>query len=140
MKDFLSKIATLFLAVLVLISSSFITIDTHYCSGKKIDSSFFGKARLCEMDMVSCKNEVKSTTILKSNCCYDTRVTKLAKVFEKNDTVRVNLGQIDFTPILHLTPVYSLFVETEIDNNYVKDYSSPLVTRDILILVQCFRI
>ena len=57
MKKFLSKISALLLAILVLFSSSFTVIDSHYCCGKKIDSSIFGKADVCKMDMISCKLE-----------------------------------------------------------------------------------
>lgn len=140
MKDFLSKIAIVFLAVLVLVSSSFISIDTHYCSGKKVDSSFFGKAHLCKMDMVSCNKENTSVPIIKSTCCHDTNVSKPGKIFEKNNTISVNLEQNNFTPTLQFASISNLFAGFEIDNDHFKDYSPPLVTRDILILVQRFQI
>jgi hypothetical protein len=140
MKEFLSKIAALFLAVLVLVSSSFISVDTHYCCGKIVDSSIFGKADVCEMDMVSCKTENTTGTILKDNCCYNSTVHKLGQVFEKYNLINVNLKQFNFKPHFYFTTISNLFIEPKINSNYFKDYSPPLVTKNILVLVQRFLI
>ena len=140
MKGFLPKIATLFFAVLVLVSSSFISIDSHFCNGTKVDSTFFGKADVCNMDMVSCNKEITSNTIITCNCCYNTRMSKFPQALKHNDVISLNLEQIDNTLIVYYVPVFNLIKKQEIDKNYFKNYSSPLVTRDILILVQCFQI
>jgi len=139
MKDFLSKILALFLAILILFSSSFIAIDSHFCCGNLVDSSIFGKADVCKMDMISCGLEAKSTTRLKDNCCNSSIVYKHRALFKKNIPINVDLEQFNFVTVLYVTTT-NLFLEPEFNINYYKDYKSPLITRDILVLVQRFLI
>ena len=140
MKRFLSKMAAFILAILVLFSSSFVAIDSHFCCGNVVDSSIFGKAEVCAMDMVSCKLENTTTSIIKNSCCYNTKEFKSSELFNKNRPVIVDLQQFDFLPNFYITTTSNFFIEPEFSNNYFKDYSPPLITRDILVLVQRFLI
>jgi hypothetical protein len=139
-KDFLSKISIFFLAVLVLLSSSFVAIDTHYCCGNLIDSSIFGKADLCAMVMASCKLENTSTSKINESCCYNTKEFKSSELFKKNNPIIVDTQQVNFIPSFYSTRTSSIFIETNVRNTYFKDYSPPLITRDILVLNQIFLI
>jgi len=140
MKRFLSKMAAFFLAILVLFSSSFVAIDSHLCCGIVVDSSIFGKANVCKMDMVSCKLENTSMSILKNSCCYNNIDYKYSELFNKNIPVNVDLQKFNFTPNFNFTATSDLFIESEFSNNHFKDYLPPLITRDILVLVQRFLI
>jgi hypothetical protein len=140
MKSYLSKIAVLFLAILVLLSSSFVVIDTHLCCGNIVDSSIFGKADMCKMDMVSCKLENNSTSKLKGSCCYNIKEYKSSELFKKNNPIIVDTQQFNFIPTLYLQTTTNLFIESEINKLYYKNYKPPLITRDLLVLVQCFLI
>lgn len=141
MKRFLSKMAAFISAILILFSSSFTVIDSHYCCGKKIDSSIFGKADVCKMDMISCKLENTSTSRLKSSCCYNTKDYKSGELFKKHSPKYVDFQQNNFTPNFYLlTTTNDLFIDSELNINSYKDYKPPLITRDILVLVQRFLI
>lgn len=140
MKGVLSKIVAFFLAFLVLLSSSFVTIETHYCCGNVVDLSIFGKADVCAMDMISCKLENTSATRLKNSCCYNSIVNKSSELFKKSKATSVDFQQFNFLPNLYSTTISNFFIETNVRNIYFKDYSSPLITKDILVLVQRFLI
>ncbi len=139
MKGFLSKIAVFFLSILVLFSSSFAIVDTHFCCGDVIDSSIFGKADACEMAMASCRLENTSASREKENCCYNSTVYKSRDFFIKHSPINVDLQQFKFVPNFYL-PTTNLFIESEVNISYYKDYKSPLMTKDILVLVQRFLI
>ena len=141
MKDFLSKISAISLAILVFVSSSYVVIDSHFCCGNVVDSSILGRADICKMDMISCKLENTSTSRLKGNCCYNTKYYKSAELFKQNKTIVVDTQQFNFTPHFYLlTTTNDLFIESEVNINYYKDYKPPLITKDILVLVQRFLI
>lgn len=135
----LSKILAISLAILVFFSSSYVVIDTHLCSGNVIDSSIFGKADVCEMDMISCRLENTSNTKIKDNCCNNTKNYKSAELFKKNNPIIVDTQQFNLVPNFYLQTAANLFIASELNINY-KDYKPPLITRDILVLVQRFLI
>ena len=135
-----SQIITIFLAILTLFSSVFIAIDAHFCCGHIVDITLFGKADVCEMDMISCKDENTSILKIKGNCCHNSKVYKSVENFYGDDFVQVDLQQLDFTPNLYSSNVSDLFIESEIHHNYFSYYRPPLITKDILVLVQRFLI
>ena len=136
----LSKILAISLAILVFISSSYVVIDTHLCCGNVIDSSIFGKADVCEMDMISCRSENISNTKVKGSCCYNIKEYKSSELFKKNNPIIVDTQQFNFIPTLYLQTTANLFIESEINKLYYKDYKPPIITKDILVLIQRFLI
>ena len=122
MKDFLSKIAAFFFATLVLLSSSFVVIDSHVCCGNVVDSSIFGKSDVCEMVMISCKFDNTSTSKLEGSCCYNTKEYKSSELFKRHTPINIDLEQFNFTPHFYLlTTTNDLFIESEVNINYYKD-------------------
>jgi len=137
----LSKILAISLAILVFISSSYVVIDTHLCCGNVIDSSIFGKADVCEMDMISCRSENISNTKVKGSCCNNITVYKYGSFFTQSSFIDVDLHQqFNYTPHFYLAIASNLFVEPEVSNPNIKQYLPPLISRDILVLFQCFLI
>lgn len=136
-----SNILAISLAILVFFSSSYVVIDTHLCCGNVIDSSIFGKADVCEMDMISCRSENISNTKVKGNCCNNLKDYKYGNSFVQSSFINVDLQQqFNYTPHFYLAKASILFIGTEVSNRYVKEYTPPLISRDILVLVQCFLI
>jgi len=140
MKGFFIKISSLFLVFLTLSSTFIIVVDAHHCSGKIVDISFFGQADVCKMDMISCETENTSTSKILGSCCYNSNSIVYAKDFKKTDLTNVDFTQFNFIPSFNLVSTSDLFIELEISNVYYKEYEPPLITRDILILVQSFLI
>ena len=138
MKEYFSKILAISLAALVFIASSFVIVDTHFCCGKTVDISIFGKADVCDMDMLSCKFENTSTVLTKDSCCYNSREFKSGANFKAKNLISVNFQQFEFIPIFQY-PTFN-FSKVVAKNINFKNYSPPLITRDILVMVQCFRI
>lgn len=139
MNSLYSKITAIALTILVLFSSSFAIVDEHYCCGKLIDSSIFGKAEVCEMDMPTCEVGNPDLAVLEDTCCSSNQQFKFASVFKI-----IPVFQVDFHQLIAI-PNNTLYNEgsyVSLTNNrsYYKDYSPPLITRDVLVFIQCFRI
>ena len=138
MKKIVSKIAAIYLTILVVFSSSFIVIDEHYCDGKLEHFSIFGEAEVCEMNMHTCATENHSTKLTISDCCVNSQDYKFATVFENSTEIK-----IEFTKFLVISNISTfhtnLFIEFK-NNTLFQKYIPPLISKNILILIQCFRI
>lgn len=65
MKRLVHKIASLFMAVIVLFSTMSFTIEKHYCGDFLVDISVLGNLERCEM-----KSE-QAAVLQKKDCCSD---------------------------------------------------------------------
>lgn len=136
MKIFSYKIISSFLAILVLLSSSFIIIDTHYCSGKAVDSSIIGRARTCMVDMEPCSVE-GSSSISESECCTNAINFKFSEVFENIDLKKTDIKHQYFTSLVFKRSVETSQL-TDKRNFTPTNYIIPLITRHIYILDESF--
>jgi len=127
------------MAILVLFSSSFVLIDQHYCEGKLHDSSFFGKANVCDMHMASCSSEKDESSVDPKSCCSNKSEIKTGSVFIKIPVFNINNLEHSIVSNINLFKQikYSNFTNHK---SPIIDYYVPLITRDVLILIQCFRI
>ena len=127
------------MTILVLFSSSFVLIDEHYCQGELKSFSLFGDAGECDMDMVICKLENHNTSISKSSCCTNVSDIKLGSIFEKNLESNYNFQTPKNISIDYVNSL-NVFIGIAKKSSYYQNYSPPLIFKDILVFIQCFRI
>jgi hypothetical protein len=139
LKDFKIKIKALFLAIIVLLSSSFIVIDSHYCCGVKIGTTLFGKAKDCGMLTKACILDPSKLSYSEDSCCESSVQFKQGSEFNNNSRTNTTLQQEHFLPTFYTT-VLSSYTSIHNTKIYYKDYVPPLLSKDILILVQNFRL
>jgi len=112
-------------------------INEHYCGGKLVDTAVFTKAKTCGMDMQNAVPTEKSS--VKNNCCKD-----LVKVVEGADDLKLTFSDLEFQQQLFIASfVYSyinLFESTSKETVAFKNYSPPLIIKDIHVLDSVFLI
>ncbi len=138
MKKAFLHIVSIFLAVLVLFSTFSFTLEQHVCGGEIADYSFIGNLESCEMPN-SDHNNTDETSLNKISCCQDIIET----IQGANDEL-VIVKELDIQQEQFITAFiysYSNLFEGSAKNNVpFKEYKSPIVTKDILVLYDIFLI
>ncbi|UGU17377.1 hypothetical protein LS482_05760 [Sinomicrobium kalidii] len=141
MKKALFKIASFLLAFLVLFSTVSFTVEKHFCGDFLIDTALFVKADSCGMesqDTVAERSQ-STCTITKSSCCSEETI-----LIEGQDTLQKTVDKEWHQQVLLLQAfVYTYFnLFDGLEENVVpfRDYSPPLVVRDIQVLNDTFLI
>ena len=138
MKQFFQKIAAIFMALVVLVSTMSFTISEHYCGDHLVDSALFSKAESCGMEMQQPPSE-EDCSIQKDNCCSD-----IIKQIEGQNELKRDISNLSFNQQVFVASfVYSYINLFEgLDKNIVpfKNYSPPLLVTDIQVLDQVFLI
>ena len=130
--------------MLVLLSSVSFTFGMHFCMGQLQSFALFSGAEPCEMtqEEAPCTSDKhdpdRDYLITKKGCCEDHTV-----VVEGSEDLSI-VSSIS-APDLQLAAVlYALvsfiFSAPQLDFYSFKDYSPPLIDRDIPVLVQSFLI
>lgn len=144
MKQLIHKTISLFLALVVLLSSFSFTINKHYCKGEIVNTTFFVNADNCEMNInVVCENtdfsiKMKSK-IQQEPCCKNT-----SELIQGNDNnqqaqeFKLAIPQVEFLTTFIYTFINN-FEETLNVSTYVT-YKPPLVLKNRQTLFQIFRI
>lgn len=139
MKQLFYKILSTCLAIVVLFSSFSFTIDKHICMGEVTDVSYFTEVDFCEMHVDQCNiDKLTQSKQLKENCCIETQV-----LIPNNQSLQYTndyfqLSQIQFA--LAFTFSYLNLFEVREKITPFKDYSPPIVDKDIQVLYQTFLI
>jgi len=139
----------LFMAVMLLFTTSGITMDMHFCQGKLKRINLFGKAKTCEevaACMKKCGKKVKSCHMQKvcvidgdhKGCC-------------ENEAILIDYDFDSFAPIFvdDSTQDNQLFLYTEcqqvfnmtdvmLNNPAYLNYKPPLIFQDLPVLHQVF--
>ncbi|MDX8552811.1 hypothetical protein MK851_04120 [Tenacibaculum sp. 1B UA] len=139
MKKAFHKIASILMAFVVLLSTMSFTVNSHFCGGMLVGTSYFVKAESCGMDM---KQETKSEdcSVMKKNCCQD-----VASVIEGQDTLKItSFDQLSFDQQVFIASFYYSYINLfeGIHNKVIpfKDYAPPLVIKDIHVLDEVYLI
>ena len=74
MKKTLYKISSFSMALLVMLSTVSFTIESHYCGDFLVDTSLFGSAESCGIDLSQTKSS-KEDTLEGKNCCNNEQIT-----------------------------------------------------------------
>lgn len=138
MKQFFRKITAIFMAFVVLVSTMSFSISEHYCGDYLVDSALFSKAESCGMEMKN-PSPTNDCSIQKDNCCSD-----IVKQIEGQNELKTDFFSSNFEQQIFIASfVYSYVSLFEgLDKNIVpfKNYSPPLLVKDIQILDEVFLI
>ncbi len=96
MTRFLHKIASLFMAVIVLLSTMSFTIEKHYCGDYLVDISILGNLEKCDM-----KSE-QAAVLKKKDCCSD----EILHVEGQDELQKENFNTLPIYQKLFLTDVF----------------------------------
>jgi len=136
MKDRISKIVALFLAFVVLLSTTSFTVDMHYCGDFLVDTGVFSKAETCGMEEES--DASKNTLEFKKSCCSNEQL-----IVDGQEELRVN--SVDFIVekqqlfVIAFVVAYSNLFESYVKKQFPnKDYSPPNLIENTRVLHQVF--
>ena len=125
------------MACVVLLSTMSFTVDMHYCGDTLVDTAIFQKVKTCGMEMQ--KPSSKDCSIIKKNCCSDKQM-----VLDSQDELHLSFDGLSLEQQQFITSfVYTysdLFEGVEEDINSYRDYTPPLVVRQIYKLDETYLI
>jgi len=144
---------SILMAFLVFTSSISFAIDIHYCGGQIKSINFFGEAQSCQKKVKEIKESAKGECCSNENneyshckmkskkkdCCHNEQI-----VFEQDNDLKltdkstVNLEEI--SPVLVYVLVSQLFFEFDTKPTFYSYYDPPLLSQNILVQQQVFRI
>ncbi|CAL2079629.1 HYC_CC_PP family protein [Tenacibaculum sp. 190524A02b] len=136
MKGLLKKISAVFIACLLLLSTTSFSVEKHFCGDYLVDVSFFGDAGSCaETTKDSCDSQ---TAVRKKKCCKD----EIQHIKGQDQLKKTSLEDISFTNQTFLISYYlsSKLLFLNLEKQFVphKNYIPPLVTTDIQVVNEVF--
>lgn len=145
MNNFFKHITSLFLALLVLVSTQSYSINFHYCGSILVDKSFVKPAKKCAMHVLettSCnmhQEEGQSQQNQDKSCCEDE-----FEMIEGQDEIKLQETSIKFpTPffLFALAPVfYANAFTKKVDHCFEYKSPPPLFQRDVFAFFQVYLI
>ncbi len=137
MKQLFHKIVSFLMAFVVLFSTMSFAVNMHYCGDSLVDVAVFSKAESCGMEMNDL-GECKTSTV-KKDCCNERQL-----VHQGEDSFQPFFQDLSFDQqVFVVSYIYSyinLFEGLQDRVIPFKDYSPPLVVKDIQLLDQVFLI
>ena len=129
------------LALLILLSSSGLIINKHFCQNELVDTAFYSQAASCHESIVVCKavcdSQNSDELIHAQDCCKDVSSLLKVKTEQKIEIVSIQLTKsqlnIDLRPISWISLA---FFDT--NHNPWDKYSPPLLVSDLLVDLQTF--
>ncbi len=138
MKDFIQKIGSTFLAMVVLFSTMSFSVHMHYCGENLVDVGVFESADTCGMEMQQDVNEDACST-MGLDCCSDVEIVQ-----EGQDDLKHSFENFKLDHQLFMAAWVMVYLDTfdGLEDHFIpfKEYSPPLLIRDIQILDQTFLI
>ena len=138
MKKFFYKISSFSMALLVLFSTLSFTVESHYCGGILVDSSLFGNVETCGMEIQQ-ESTSSNCDITKKDCCSDEQF-----IVDGQDNLKTSFDKLEKEQQIFVAAfLYSysnLFEGSQTDAPSFRDYSPPLLVRDVQVLDQTFLI
>jgi hypothetical protein len=140
MRHLINKIVSIILAATVLYATSSFSVDMHFCCNQLVDIAFFGKAKPCKDKIKeSSETSFKKCSFEEKDCCSDRTFLKHADEGIKKASLEMELPTFTFFNV----PVHSNMERFEgLKKNIVpfRDYSPPLISKDIQLLQEIFLI
>lgn len=134
MKKLLQKIASLLMALAVLLSTMSFTIEKHYCGDFLVDVSVFGDVEKCNME----SNSSKSVTM--KNCCKD----EIQYIEGQDKLQKENISSLSFEQqklfVAFLISYQCIYLDYKSEQSFCNNFSPPDLDRDIQALYQTFLI
>jgi len=138
MKQIFKKIVAVLMTFVVLFSTMSFSISEHYCGNTLMNAALFSKAESCEMD-AKMTAASKDCIVVDEDCCKDVIKQIEGQNELKSDFSNLNLEQQVFIASYIYTYV-NLFEGLESNIIPFKDYTPPLIDKDINVLYQTFLI
>ncbi len=142
------KISAILLSMLVLFSSTSFTFSMHFCMGQLESIALFQQAKPCEMvtQPTPCANnkhgqecEHVHVHTAKKGCCEDHFLQVEGQDELAQVAASVPMPDIQMVAVFYAV-VSFLFDAPAVHTDSYKEYSPPLIERDIPVLVQSFLI
>ncbi len=133
-------IASCLLAGLVLVSSSYFTVNTHICMGRVQSVSLIEKAEPCAMERFRTMTCHSQKTIKKSHCCEDEQLKFEGKDFSAKF---LEISTLQLQLVAEANIFSSADIIPSIDTEFFIDtspYQPPAMHQDIPVFVQSFLI
>ncbi|TJY37096.1 HYC_CC_PP family protein [Pontimicrobium aquaticum] len=137
MKSMLHKILSIAMAFVVLLSTMSFTISKHYCGDTLVDTSLFREVKSCGMEMQNSSS--KDCSVIKKNCCSEEQELVKGQDDLKLDFTKLDLQQKIFVSTFVFSYI-NLFESVAKETIQFKDYSPPLIVKDIYILDEVYLI
>jgi hypothetical protein len=132
----LKTISSLFLAVLVIISSTSFTVGIHFCMGEASDVAVFSSATECEMQQAlpPCHRQHKSS------CCDDETITHKSEDLKPVSSEDYNVNGSPLVTIQLPMPIRDIVPSVADTPDYSNADHPPLPTPDLVVKHQVFLI
>jgi hypothetical protein len=134
MKQTIHKIVSFLMAIVVLFSTMSFTIDMHYCGDTLVDSAIFHEAETCGMEMQK-YTPSSDCNITKIDCCSDEQL-----VIDGQDELKISFDTLTFEQQSFVYSYINLFEGFQENVTLYRDYSPPLVIRQIYKLDETYLI
>lgn len=140
MKAIVFKIASLFMALLVLFSTLSFSVGMHFCGDSLVDFALFESVDTCGMEAVPSKASTSCDTMeMDMDCCSD-----VAFVVEGQQELKLSFDTLTFEQQVFVTSFFytypGLYRGPSTHSPFFKDYAPPPLIRDVQILDQTFLI
>lgn len=139
MKDFINKILSIALALIVLFATTSFTLDSHFCCDKLVSSSFFGQAESCKDLKADLSKDDTTCTKKNKNCCDSKTFTKSASDALQKYSFESKIEFFVFLNSFHY-PSINLFSGFKEHSFSFLIYTPPLVPKDFQLLHEVFLI
>ncbi|MBT8253112.1 MAG: hypothetical protein KJN68_04010, partial [Bacteroidia bacterium] len=105
MKDVLHKIMSVFMALVVVLSTMSFAVGMHFCGETLVDTALFQKADSCGMELMM-KASDSECSVMKINCCTDEQV-----LIEGQDELKLSFNDLDLEQQFFVTSFYLSYVD-----------------------------
>jgi hypothetical protein len=137
MKCFLTKIAAITLAFVVVFSTSSFTIDMHFCCNKLVDMAILSKAKTCKVKKQVSDTSAKECSLGQKDCCSNATYVKNKVDNAKKAQLEFSTDHIVFLQTFFYTYL-NLFEGLEQKVVPFLDYHPPFIEKDIIVLQETF--
>lgn len=138
MKKTFYKISSFCMALLVLFSTLSFTVESHYCGNLLVDTSLFGPAKSCGMDLSQTKSS-KEDTLEGKNCCNNEQITVNGQNELNVSFDNLTNDQQNFVA-LFVQAYINLFESLENKVSSLLEYPPPLIVKNIYKLDETYLI
>ncbi len=138
MKSFIHKSLSLFMVVVVLLTTMSFSVDMHYCGETLVDFSFSEQVQTCGMEIAKVDSDCENPSLSQKSCCSDQQIVQ-----QGQDNLKISFDSFSLEQQLFVASFtysyLSLFEETASHVSFV-DHSPPFLKRDVQVLHQTFLI
>ena len=136
MKQVSNKIAVVFMALVVLLSTMSFTVDMHYCGKFLVDAALFSRASTCDIE-ISTDDDCEGTN---KGCCSDENFVVDGQEELRFDVFEYSLRDQQVFLAQFVYSYVNIFESLSNKHIPINEYLPPNIEVDIQVLQQIFRI